>query len=135
MKSDQSTSPASSGGAETVTLSGAVSEAGGPQFDEITCQLSFRSSTSVKPVADPNSAISEIQEVVKEQSACVPDSLASKDQVAFHQECIRLQVKAGKLDRIIFHVEGIHRAQRHETVPDSDTSTASISCQSFREAI
>jgi len=66
MKSDQSTSPSSSGGAETATLSGAVSEAGGPQFDEVTCQLSFRSSTWVKPVADPNSAISEIQEAVKE---------------------------------------------------------------------
>ena len=74
MKSNKWTSPSLTGGADTTTLPGPISEAGGPEFDEVKYQPSTRSVSpprSLPQVAGPNSAIREIQEAVREHSVWV----------------------------------------------------------------
>jgi MoxR-like ATPase len=74
MKNNKWTSPSFTGGADTATLPGPVSEAGGPEFDEVKYQPSSRSVSpprSLPQTAGPNSAIREIQQAVQEHSAWV----------------------------------------------------------------
>ena len=74
MKNNKWTSPSLTGGADTATLPGPVSEAGGPEFDEVKYQPSMRSVSpqrSLPQTAGPNSAIREIQQAVQEHSGWV----------------------------------------------------------------